>query len=413
MRDDTVMVLGGDGFCGWPAALRLSKLGYRVIIVDNLSRRRIDMENGCDSLTRIRSMDERVRGWSESGGKKILFKRLDVARNYLGLLDILRKHKPFAVVHYAEQRAAPYSMKSSQNRIYTVDNNINATHNILCAIVETGKDIHLVHLGSTGVYGYVGGDLEIPEGYLTVTPKGSKKKMEILWPVDPGSVYHTTKTMDQLLFYYYNKNDGIKITDLHQGVIWGVNTDETRSNETLVNRLDYCGDYGTVLNRFLIQSVIEHPLTVYGTGGQTRAFINIEDSVECIKLAIQNPPEKVDRVRIINQTTEQLNVLDVAKRVSKLTGAKIKYYNNPRKEPVENDLKMSNDTLIKMGLKPRLLDNDHMSEICGLVHKYQNRIDLPSIICTSVWCDGMKPDYEGSDEPRKILSRNTEKGETL
>ncbi len=202
-------------------------------------------------------------------------------------------------MHFAEQRAAPYSMKSSWHKRYTVNNNVNATHNLLAALVEAELDTHVVHLGTMGVYGYGTAGVKIPEGYLRVridTDDGDEVEQEILYPVNPGSVYHMTKTQDQLLFAFYNKNDGTRVTDLHQGIVWGTQTAETRLDERLINRFDYDGDYGTVLNRFLMQAAVGYPLTVHGTGGQTRAFIHIQDTVRCIQLAIENPPD-VGRAR--------------------------------------------------------------------------------------------------------------------
>ena len=210
-------------------------------------------------------------------------------------------------MHFAEQRAAPYSMKSSWHKRYTVNNNVNATHNLLAALVEAELDTHVVHLGTMGVYGYGTAGVKIPEGYLRVridTDEGTEVEQEILYPVNPGSVYHMTKTQDQLLFAFYNKNDGTRVTDLHQGIVWGTQTAETRLDERLINRFDYDGDYGTVLNRFLMQAAVGYPLTVHGTGGQTRAFIHIQDTVRCIQLAIENPPERGERVRVFNQMTE-------------------------------------------------------------------------------------------------------------
>ena len=211
-----------------------------------------------------------------------------MAENYRELLDLLLEWQPEAVVHFAEQRAAPYSMKSSWHKRYTVNNNVNATHNLLAALVEADLDAHVVHLGTMGVYGYGTAGVKIPEGYLRVrfdSDDGGEVEQEILYPVNPGSVYHMTKTQDQLLFAFYNKNDGTRVTDLHQGIVWGTQTAETRLDERLINRFDYDGDYGTVLNRFLMQAAVGYPLTVHGTGGQTRAFIHIQDTVRCIQLA--------------------------------------------------------------------------------------------------------------------------------
>lgn len=383
-----MMVLGGDGFCGWPTALGLSTHGHEVLIVDNLSRRNIDNELGVSSLTPIVSVDERLRTWNERTSKTIDFALLNIASDYDRLLALIIAYSPDAIVHFAEQRAAPYSMKSGRHKRYTVNNNLNATHNVLCAIVESGVDAHLVHLGTMGVYGYGTAGIKIPEGYLRVSmtaEDGSSVSRDILYPADPGSVYHMTKTQDQLFFSYYNKNDGVRVTDLHQGIVWGTNTDDTLLDPRLVNRFDYDGDYGTVLNRFLVQAAIGHPLTVHGTGGQTRAFIHIRDTVTCVRIAIETPPKSGERVRILNQMTETHRVLDLAKLVSELTGAQIAYLENPRKEASENDLWVENSCLLDLGLKPTTLRTGLMMEIHDIAARFADRVDRGKIPCTSYW----------------------------
>src|SRR5215213_4591517 len=383
-----VLVLGGDGFCGWPTSLHLSAQGYEVAIVDNLSRRKIDIELECESLTPIRPMGERLGVWEELTGNRIDFYNINVAENYRQLLDLLLEWQLDAVIHFAEQRAAPYSMKSSYHKRYTVDNNLNATNNLLAAITESGLGTHVVHLGTMGVYGYGTAGMQIPEGYLTVkveTEGGEKVEQEILYPPNPGSIYHMTKTQDQLLFAYYNKNDLTRVTDLHQGIVWGTQTAETNLDERLINRFDYDGDYGTVLNRFLMQAAIGYPLTVHGTGGQTRAFIHLQDSVRCIQLAIEHPPETGERVRIFNQMTEIHRVIDLAEIVARITGASIDLVDNPRKEAAENDLTASHQGLVELGLDPITLEDALLTEVMEIAVRFRDRCDVDRIPSRSRW----------------------------
>jgi UDP-sulfoquinovose synthase len=382
-----VLVLGGDGFCGWPTALHLSAKGWDVAIVDNLSRREIDEELGVQSLTPITSIGERVAAWKAATGRDIPFHKLTMGQDYKAFCDLLREWKPNALVHFAEQRAAPYSMKSAQHKRYTVNNNINATNDMLAAVVDSGMDIHVVHLGTMGVYGYGTAGMAIPEGYLTVkvqTPQGLVDQ-EILYPANPGSIYHMTKTQDALLFQFYAKNDKLRITDLHQGIVWGCQTEETRLDPALVNRFDYDGDYGTVLNRFLIQSQLGHPLTVHGTGGQTRAFINIQDTVRCVALALENAPKRGERVRIMNQMTECHRVRDLAEMVAGMTGADIAYLPNPRAEADENDLHVENKRLLGLGLDPITLEEGLLNDITEVARAYADRADLTKVPCVSAW----------------------------
>ncbi|MGB0785723.1 MAG: NAD-dependent epimerase/dehydratase family protein [Alphaproteobacteria bacterium] len=397
-----IAILGGDGFCGWPTSLHLSAQGHDVTIIDNLSRRWIDTELGVQSLTPMDSIQERTRIWKQETGKQIEFQLLDLATDYQRLKQWLVNWKPDAMVHFAEQRAAPYSMKSDLHKNYTVNNNVSATHNILNAIVETSLDVHLVHLGTMGVYGYSTVGAEIPEGYLDVgigLTDGSVAQQSILYPTRPGSIYHMTKSLDQILFQFYAQNDKIRITDLHQGIVWGAQTPETALHPQLVNRFDYDGDYGTVLNRFLIQAAIGHPLTVHGTGGQTRAFIHIQDTVKCVEKAVMNPPKSGGRVEIFNQMTETHRVRDLAKLVAKVTGAEISFVANPRQEAAENELRVKNDKFKALGLDLITLSEGLLDDVLEISKKYVHRVDRTRIPAVSGWTkehekdvlDGLKP----------------------
>lgn len=383
-----VIVLGGDGFCGWPTSLHLSSIGHDVMIVDNLSRRYIDIILEVDSLTPITNVGERISAWHEVSGRNIDFVNLDLAEEYDRLVSLLKEFRPDAIVHFAEQRAAPYSMKSAQTKRYTVDNNVRGTSNLLCALVESGIDAHIAHLGTMGVYGYGwSGSAPIPEGYLTVkvsTPEGDLDR-EILHPANPGSIYHMTKTLDQLMFAFYAKNDGIRVTDLHQGIVWGTQTPETALDERLINRFDYDGDYGTVLNRFLMQAAVGHPLTVHGTGGQTRAFIHIRDTVRCIEIALANPPERGDKPTIFNQVTETFRVRDLAKLVADVTETEISFLKNPRVEADENELIVDNQQFLDLGLEPTTLSKGLLAEVTDIASKYVSRVDKSKIVSTSLW----------------------------
>lgn len=397
---NNILVIGGDGFCGWPTALHLSQLGNDVTIVDNLSRRAIDEELGANSLTPIQTMQTRIDAWHETTGKTINFEQVDVALEYDRFEALLAKLTPDTVIHFAEQRAAPYSMKGITEKRYTVDNNIGATHNLLAAVANLGLDTHIVHLGTMGVYGYDDDGMEIPEGYLKVYIPGDDKQIfqrNILYPTNPGSVYHMTKSMDQILFQFYAKNDHLRITDLHQGIVWGTQTDETKLDDRLMNRFDYDGDYGTVLNRFLMQSAVGHPLTVHGTGGQTRAFIHIQDTVKCLALAVANPPQRSDKVKILNQMTETHTVRHLASLVASATGASVANVENPRNEAAENGLRISNKTFISLGLKPITLADGLYEETKQIAERFADRCRMDMIPCVSTWTDKQRPGVIQSD----------------
>jgi UDP-sulfoquinovose synthase len=382
-----IIVAGGDGFVGWPVALRLSSEGHKVTIVDNFSRRSIDNELSCQSLTPIQLLADRLNCWYTVSGKRIAFKRVDLSRNYYGTFDVIKKISPDVIIHLAEQRAAPYSMKSATHRLYTVNNNTMATHNLLAAVVESGLDIHVIHIGSAGIYGYDGNAIPIPEGYIDyfVRHGGKEYSMKELYPMRPGSIYHMTKTMDMMMFRFYAMNDGLRITDLQQGIIWGVQTEETEMHKGLVNRLDYCGDYGTVLNRFLIQGVCKQPITLHGKGRQKRAFIHVSNTCDCISLAVNNPPPKNGQVEIFNQTTEQLRLSDLAELVSKITEMEVINIPNPRKEWEDNELSLDNNKFLSLGLVPIFVDENELEKIAKLIYQNRSNLNAARIPCRSYW----------------------------
>ena len=380
-----VIVLGGDGFCGWPTALNLSHLRrHEVYLVDNLSRRNIDNQLSSNSLTNIATIEDRVRvaGWN---GMKLEYHNIDIAKEYDKFRQFVDYVRPDAIVHFAEQRAAPYSMISDVERRYTVDNNITGTHNVLNAIVDVDPNIHLVHLGTMGVYGYSKEFGDIPEGYLNVKINSTQKDVDILYPTNPGSVYHMTKSLDQIMFQFYNKNWGLKITDLHQGIVWGTQTRHTNIAPELTNRFDYDGVYGTVLNRFISQAATRNDITVYGTGGQQRAFIHIEDTAQCIRLAVENPPEDTKKVRIFNQVAEVHSVRDLADKVAGLYRGLVSYVDNPRKELAENELAVSNQGLKSLGFKPILLDDGLLDDVKFIAESMKDNLNQSNILSSPKW----------------------------
>lgn len=385
-----ILVLGGDGFCGWPTSLYLSRLGCDVTIVDDLSRRRTDRSLGTSSLTPIRSIGERLSAWEAVSGERIRYVALRVGVNYAAFRDLIADVRPDTIVHFAEQRSAPFSMRSAREKRLTIEGNVCATHDVVCALAETGLNAHLVHLGSVGVYGYSSTGFPRPEGYLKVTaeaPCGTFEK-EILYPADPESIYHLTKALDQLVLQYYAKNDRLSITDLHQGIVWGTQTEETALDKRLINRFDYDGDYGTVLNRFLVQAALGYPLTVHGTGCQTRAFIHIRDTVRCIALAIGDAPRPGERVRILNQVTETHRVIDLARMIGRLSGTPFEHVANPRLEPESNELDVSNASLLGLGLVPTRLTDALPFEVSGIARKYAHRCNRNTIPSQSCWRTG-------------------------
>ncbi len=381
-----IIVLGGDGFCGWASSLRLSSKGHEVFIFDNLSRRKIDKELKASSLTPIKSIYQRLKVWNKINKNKIKFYKIDVSKEILRLEKLIKKINPDTIIHFAEQRSAPYSMINLKTRNYTLSNNILTNNNILYLIAKLKKNIHLIHLGTMGVYGYDFSKFLLPEGYYKAKLFIKKNiiNTKILHPANPGSIYHLTKAQDELLFQFYQKMYGLKITDLHQGVVWGTNTKETLLHTDLVNRYDYDGDYGTVLNRFIMQAALNYPLTLHGSGNQVRPFININNTADCVLLAAQNK-KKFKEVKIFNQLTETFRLKNLAKKIQKITNCKIMHHKNPRIENENNTLVAKPMGLIELGLKPIKLSDNLIENELTVAKKYFYRADLNKIRAKSQW----------------------------
>lgn len=381
----TIFVLGGDGFCGWPTALRLSKLNYNVIILDNFSRRIIDMELNSNSITNIKSLADRIKTWNQLKiGTPIKHHLIDLSCNYHQLCQLILEHQPSTLIHLAEFKSAPYSMKDPEHANLTIQHNISVTSNILNAIVKVKVDIHLIHLGTMGVYGYGQyGDMTIPEGYLNVTINGLDTKIN--HPYNPGSIYHMTKCLDNQMFHTYSQLYKLKITELHQGIVWGCNTDETNLHPDLVNRFDYDSDYGTVLNRLLFQTALDIPLTVYGHGGQMRSFIHINNTVDCICLALQNDNFNANKVRIFNQTTECHTLSQLVKLLVDKFSAKVEYLDNPRSENENNHLVVNNQQLLDYGLVPIYLNSELLVDMVNYIKLQIHKVNYDIIKPISFW----------------------------
>ncbi len=381
-----IIVLGGDGFCGWASSLRLSKRGHEVVIVDNLSRRKIDTKLKANSLTPISSINKRVKTWNLINKKKIKYQNINIAKDIKELDKLIKKFKPHSIVHFAEQRSAPYSMKDISSRNYTISNNLLTNNNVLYLIAKNNKKIHFIHLGTMGVYGYDFSKYLVPEGYYKAKLfiKNNVINTKILHPASPGSIYHLTKAQDELLFQFYNRMYNLKITDLHQGVVWGTNTKETLMDKDLCNRYDYDGDYGTVLNRFIMQASMNFPLTIHGTGNQVRPFININNTADCIALAAENK-KKFKGVNIYNQLTETHKLIDLAKKIQKLTNCKIAHHKNPRIEKENNTLIAKPIGLINLGLKPIYLSDELIKSEMEIAKKFSYRADKKRIIAKTKW----------------------------
>ncbi|TGA97606.1 NAD-dependent epimerase/dehydratase family protein [Sporolactobacillus shoreae] len=379
-----IIIAGGDGFCGWPTALYLSKKGHDVAIIDNFSRRKWDDELHSNSLTPILTLKKRVEKWKELTGKKI--EVFDGDLNHYDFLSQVLKHvSPDAFVHFAEQRSAPYSMIDREHAVFTQVNNVVGTLNVIYGIKEFVPECHLIKLGTMGEYGFP--NIPIEEGYIRIQHEGREDVLP--YPKQPGSMYHLSKVHDSHNIMFACKTFGLRATDLNQGIVYGLYTDETALDTALTNRLDYDGVFGTALNRFIIQTAVGHPLTVYGKGGQTRGFLNIKDTVRCIELAAEHPAD-YGEFRVFNQFTEEFSVLDLAERVQKVAAEEgmpvsIDHLKDPRVELEEHFFHAKHTKLEKLGLEPHLLTEDVIRDILHTVINYKDRVIPENILPTVNW----------------------------
>ena len=376
-----ILVLGGDGYLGWPTALHLSACGHDVAVADNFARRGYDHELSVDSLVPIEPLQTRLAVWREHTGKDI--------RSYIGdLVDasfthhIVEDFQPDAVVHFAEQRAAPYSMIDRKHAVYTQTNNVIGNLNLLYAIAEVNPDIHLVKLGTMGEYGTP--NIDIEEGWLEVEHKGRKDR--VLFPKRPGSFYHLSKVHDSHNIEFACRIWNLRATDLNQGVVYGQQTPETAKDERLATRFDYDAVFGTVLNRFVTQSVLGQPLTVYGNGTQTRGIIDIRDTVRCVQIACENPASQGE-FRVFNQMTESMSIGQIAETIARCSpdAVKIEHLDNPRVELYDHYYNVTHTRLVELGLEPHLLSDTLIDSLLGITKRYAHRVRLEAMRPTIQW----------------------------
>jgi len=379
-----VIVLGGDGYCGWATALYLSAKGHSVAILDNFIRRQWDHELGAQTLTPILPLCDRLRTWHRLTGRAIDLFVGDVM-DYDFLVSTIKQIEPEAIIHFAEQRSAPYSMIDRKHAVFTQVNNVVGTLNVLFAIREVQPDCHLIKLGTMGEYGTP--NIDIEEGYINIEHNGRRDLLP--FPKQPGSFYHLSKVHDSHNMMFACKIWGVRATDLNQGVVYGTVTDEIALDEALINRLDYDEVFGTVLNRFCVQAAIGQPLTVYGKGGQTRGFLDIRDTVRCVELACLNPAAKGE-CRVYNQFTEQFTVLDLAKKVQeagKDLGLKVEidHIPDPRVEAEQHYYNAKHSKLLDLGLQPHFLSESLLDSLMNIAMKYRNRVDTTMMLPQVNW----------------------------
>ncbi len=379
-----ILVLGGDGYLGWPTALHFSSRGHEVALVDSYLRRRTVLEAGADSLTPILNLDQRVSAWREVSGREIEHHLFDLCE-YEPLVELFRSFRPEAVVHYGQVPSAPYSMIDRRHAVFTQQNNIVNNLNVIFAILETGLDCHLVKLGTMGEYGCP--DIDIEEGYIEIHHKGRSDVLP--FPKLPHSWYHASKVADSTNIHFASRVYGLRATDLNQGVVYGLWTEETALDPRLTTRFDYDEQFGTALNRFCLQAVIGHPLTVYGEGTQTRGFLNIRDTLQCVDLAVANPADRGD-FRVFNQFTESFSVRDLAEAVRKAgvevgLQVEVESVENPRTEAAEHYYNPQNTKLLDLGLQPHLLSDDLVQHTLGILMEHRDRAVVEAIAPRTRW----------------------------
>ena len=379
-----ILILGGDGYLGWPTAMNLSVKGHQVAVADNYLRRRLCREENVTPLFDVPDLMERAAIWKSQSGSEIQVFSGDLAE-WDFIADVFKKFNPQAIVHYAEQPSAPYSMLNRQAATLTLHNNLSVTGNVIFAVREFCPDAHIVKLGTMGEYGTP--DIDIEEGWLEVEHKGRQHKF--LYPRQASSLYHTTKIMDTDLLWFYVRTWGLRVTDLMQGPVYGLFTDETQKDERLLPFFNYDEIFGTVLNRFVVQAVVGHPLSVYGEGGQTRGYLNIKDTLNCVRLSVENPADRGE-LRIFNQFTEAFSVNDLAEKVREAgnqlkLNVKIEHVENPRIEAEAHYYNPIHTGLIDLGLKPHYLSEEDLLEMMEFVIQYKGLINKDQICQNVKW----------------------------
>jgi len=401
----TILVLGADGYIGWPMAMHLSRLGHRVVAVDNLARRKWDREGGTYSLLPLRTMPQRIDRWRQVSGQEIEWRRVDL-RDGTAVDELFAEFNPHAVIHFAEQRSAPFSMVDRAHAEMTQVNNVVGTLNVLFAIRDRVPDCHLIKLGTMGEYGTP--NIDIEEGYIDIEHNGRRDRLP--FPKVPGSFYHLSKVHDSNNIHFATRAWGVRATDLNQGVVYGFETEETALHEDLHTRFDFDSIWGTALNRFCVQAAVGQPLTVYGKGGQTRGFLDIRDTMACITLALENPAERGE-CRVFNQFTEQFSVLQLAELVARVRGehglkTNISHVQNPRVEAEEHYYNAKHQRLLDLGLQPHLLGDTLLETVIEMVERHAARVDPVLLEQPSVnWKSGGNEVWDRYSKRRASMSR--------